>query len=546
MATKTLKGNKIRNEILAGIKEVADIVGSTLGPEGKLVIIGSQYGDPKVTKDGVSVAKSIDLPQKYKALGAKLVKQAAILANDKAGDGTTSVTVLTAAMSKYANQCIVSGISPQKIKKGIEKAIKVVVEELGKKSKKVESREQVAQVATLSANGCTLIGKTLADAFEKVGKDGVVTVEEAKTNSEIELEFVEGMNFDRGYLSPYFITNPEKMIVEFENAYVLIVEKKISSIQQILPILEAIAKSGNPLFIIAEDVESEALATLVVNKIRVGLRVAAVKAPGFGDRRKAMLEDIAILTGATVISDDLGHKLENTTIEHLGKAQKVIATKDDTTIIGGSGKKDDVQHRCNMIKNQIQDTTSDYDREKLQERLAKLSGGVAIVRVGGVTEVAVKEAKDRVEDAYHATKAAIEEGIVVGGGCALLYASKELEALKQSETDQEVAAGINAVMIALSEPFKKILENAGYSGDVFIEKLLHVKERTPIVNAATGQIEDASVNGIFDPTKVVRVAVEAAASIAAIVINVEGGVVENSDTKKSARPGMDDDMGGMY
>lgn len=542
MAVKDiLVGSKIREKLLKGIYKTAKVAGVTLGPRGRCVIINLGYGAPKITKDGVTVVKNIELSDRFQNLGADLVKQVASKANDNAGDGTTTATVTAAALSKECAKKVAAGFNPMDLRRGVEAATKEVVQEIQKNSRTIKSSAEIAQVATISANGDKSIGDILAEAFDKVGKDGVITVEEAKSSSDLELEVVEGLNFDRGYLSPYFVTNSEKMTCEMDKPFVLIYEKKISNIQQMLPLLEAVVQSGRPLFIIAEDVEGEALATLVVNKIRGGLKVAAVKAPGFGDRRKAMLEDIAIVTGGQLISEDLGHKLENVTLEHLGTAQKIISTKDDTTIIAGAGEKDSIVARCNQIKKQIEDTTSDYDREKLQERLAKLSGGVAIVRVGGITEVEVKEKKDRVEDAYHATKAAIEEGIVPGGGCALLYATHALSNLKGSNADE--SAGIEAIKFALSAPIRKILENAGIDGASIVEKLVEKNDREQIYDAQNHEFVNAFKAGIIDPTKVVRTALESAASIAALLVTTEAALVERPQDKKAAHahPG----MGGM-
>lgn len=537
-----LIGDSSRSKILEGIYTTAAVAGVTLGPSGRCVIIEKSYGAPKITKDGVTVVKELELGDKFKNLGVQLLKEAASKSNDNAGDGTTTTTVLTAALSKECAKRVAAGFNPMDLRRGVDTAAKAVVEAIKNDSRKIKSSEEIAQVATISANGDKAIGKMLAEAFDKVGKDGVITVEEAKNSSDLELEIVEGLNFDRGYLSPYFVTNSEKMICEMDKPFILIYEKKISNIQQILPLLEAVVQSGRPLFIIAEDVEAEALATLVVNKMRGGLKVTAVKAPGFGDRRKAMLEDIAIVTGGQLISEDLGHKLENVSLEHLGTAQRIISTKDETTIIAGSGEKDGIIARCNQIKKQIEDTTSDYDREKLQERLAKLSGGVAIVRVGGMTEVEVKEKKDRVEDAYHATKAAIAEGIVPGGGCALLYASHALNGLKGSNPDE--SAGIETVQSALSAPIRKILENAGIDGASIVEKLIEKGDLEQIYDAQNHGFVNAFKAGIIDPTKVVRTALEVAASIAGLVVTTEAALVDKPQPKQPtgahSHPGMDD------
>jgi len=537
-----LIGDSSRAKILEGIYMTAAVAGVTLGPSGRCVIIEKSYGAPKITKDGVTVVKELELGDKFKNLGVQLLKEAASKSNDNAGDGTTTTTVLAAALSKECAKRVAAGFNPMDLRRGVEAAARAVVEAIKNDSRKIKSSEEIAQVATISANGDKAIGKMLAEAFDKVGKDGVITVEEAKNGNDLELEVVEGLNFDRGYLSPYFVTNSEKMTCEMDKPFILIYEKKISNIQQILPLLEAVVQSGRPLFIIAEDVEAEALATLVVNKMRGGLKVTAVKAPGFGDRRKAMLEDIAIVTGGQLISEDLGHKLENVSLEHLGTAQKIISTKDETTIVDGSGEKEGIAARCNQIKKQIEDTTSDYDREKLQERLAKLSGGVAIVRVGGMTEVEVKEKKDRVEDAYHATKAAIAEGIVPGGGCALLYASHVLNNLKGSNPDE--SAGIASVKSALSAPIRKILENAGIDGASIVEKLIEKGDIEQIYDAQNHGFVNAFKAGIIDPTKVVRTALEVAASIAGLVVTTEAALVDKPQPKQPngthSHPGMDD------
>lgn len=541
MAVKEiLIGSKIREKMLKGIYTTAEVAGVTLGPRGRCVIIEKSYGAPKITKDGVTVVKELELSDKFENLGVQLLKEAANKSNDNAGDGTTTTTVLAAALSKECAKKVAAGFNPMDLRRGVEAATKAIVQEIQRNSRTIKSSAEIAQVATISANGDKSIGEMLAKAFDKVGKDGVITVEEAKSSSELELEVVEGLNFDRGYLSPYFVTNSEKMTCEMDKPFVLIYEKKISNIQQMLPLLESVVQSGRPLFIIAEDVEGEALATLVVNKIRGGLKVAAVKAPGFGDRRKAMLEDIAVVTGGQLISEDLGHKLENVSLEHLGTAQKILSTKDDTTIIAGAGEKDEIAARCSQIKQQIEETTSDYDREKLQERLAKLSGGVAIVRVGGITEVEVKEKKDRVEDAYHATKAAIEEGIVPGGGCALLYATHALNNLKGDNADE--AAGIEAIKFALSSPIRRILENAGIDGASIVEKLIEKDDSEQIYDAQHHEFVNAFKAGIIDPTKVVRTALESAASIAGLLVTTEAALVEKPQPKKAthSHPGMGD------
>ncbi len=538
-----LNGSKIREKMLKGIAVTADIAGVTLGPRGRSVIIEKSYGAPKITKDGVTVVKELELSDRFENLGVQLLKEAASKSNDNAGDGTTTTTVLAAAMSRESAKKVAAGLNPMDLRRGMETATRIIVDQIKSTSRPIKSSSEVAQVATISANGDGAIGQMLAEAFDKVGKDGVVTVEEAKSSSELELEVVEGLNFDRGYLSPYFATNSEKMVCEMEKPHVLIYDKKISNIQQMLPLLESVVQSGRPLFIIAEEVEGEALATLVVNKIRGGLKVAAVKAPGFGDRRKAMLEDIATVTGAQLISEDLGHKLENVTLDHLGTAQKIIATKDDTTIVGGFGNKDEITARCKQIKAQIEETSSDYDREKLQERLAKLSGGVAIVRVGGITEVEVKEKKDRVEDAYHATKAAIEEGVVSGGGCALLYAARALDNVKGHNPDED--AGIEVIKRSLSAPIRKILDNAGIDGASIIEKLVEKQDVEQIYDAQNHEFVNAFKNGIIDPTKVVRTALESAASIASLLVTTEAALVDKPQTKKDSMPGGGHHHGGM-
>lgn len=539
-----LQGAHARSEILEGLRSAAETVACTLGPCGRNVVIGESFGAPRTTKDGVTVAKKIEFKNKARNAGAQLLKEAASKANDFAGDGTTTTSVLAYGLAVGGIQAVTAGMNPADLKRGMDKATKAVVAEISKVSKHIKSNEELAQVATISANNNPDIGNKLAEAFNRVGKDGVVTVEEAKTSDDLELEVVEGMNFDRGYLSPYFVTNSDKMTCEMENPYILIVEKKISNLQQILPILESVVQASKPLLIISEDVEGEAIATLVVNKLRGGLRVAAVKAPGFGDRRKAMLQDIATITGATVVSEDLGHKLENTSIEDLGTAKKVIITKDDTTIVDGSGSKQDIDARVKEIKAQIEETSSDYDREKLEERLAKLSGGVAVLRVGGVTEVEVKEKKDRVEDAYHATKAAIAEGIVPGGGCTLLYASKVLGSLKGENEDE--TAGINIVRKALAEPSRRIIANAGLESGSIIAKLLEQKDNNHIFDAYRQEYVDAYKAGIIDPTKIVRTALQSASSVAGLLITTESVIVdEETDEGNNKMHHGAPDMGGM-
>ena len=536
-------GSKARDKLLIGIKSCADTVGRTLGPRGRNVIIEKSFGAPKITKDGVTVAKEIELEDRVENLGVQVLKEAANKTNDRAGDGTTTTIVLGEAIAREGVKSVAAGMNPMDLKRGIEAASEKILSEIKKASRNISSSAEIAQVATISANGDADIGTKIAKAFEKVGKDGVITVEEANKSDEFEVDIVEGMNFDRGYLSPYFVTNSEKMICELENPYILVFEKKISNIQQMLPLLESVVQSSKPLLIIAEDVEGEALATLVVNKLRGGLKVATVKAPGFGDRRKAMLEDIAILTGAELISEDLGHKLENVKIDDLGTAKKVLISKDDTTIVNGAGGKDAIRSRCEQIKAQIAEATSDYDKEKLEERLAKLVGGVAVLKVGGITEVEVKEKKDRVEDAYHATKAAIAEGIVPGGGCTLLYASKVLNGMKGKNPDE--TAGIAIVQKALSAPIRKILENAGLESALIVEKLLEQNKTNMVYDAQNHKVVDSFKEGIVDPTKVVRNALQSAASIASLLVTTEATVVENP-SKKDDSPGAGmPNMGGM-
>ena len=545
MAVKEiLTGSEARNNILKGMILAADTVGATLGPKGRNVVLEKSYGAPKVTKDGVSVAKEIQLADRYENLGAQMLKEAANKANDNAGDGTTTTSVLTKDLVMAGVKAVTAGMNPMDLRRGMEQAAKAIVDHLEKTSKHIKTTEEIAQVATISANGDEEIGQKIAEAFSKVGKDGVVTVEEANKSDGFEAEVVEGMNFDRGYISPYFMTNSEKMTCEYESPFILLVEKKISNLQQILPVLEGVMQSGKPLVIVAEDVEGEALATLIVNRLRGGLKVVAVKAPGFVDRRKSMLEDLACVTGGQVISEDLGHKLENTTLEHLGRAKKVIITKDDTTIVDGAGDKATIASRVQQIKAEIAESTSDYDKEKLHERLAKLAGGVAVLRVGGLTEVEVKEKKDRVEDAYHATKAAIAEGIVVGGGCALLYAGKVLEKLKGKNDDEQ--AGINIVKRALSAPVRKIVENAGGDGSLVVSKLTETANDNHIYDAQKLEFVDAYKSGIIDPTKIVRTALQSAVSVASLLITTEAAVIEKPEAEKGhshAHPG--GGMGGM-
>jgi chaperonin GroEL len=523
-----------RDRMLRGVNILANAVKVTLGPKGRNVILEKSFGAPRSTKDGVTVAKEIELVDKFENLGAQMVREVASKTNDAAGDGTTTATVLAQAIVTEGLKYVAAGMNPMDLKRGVDKAVGKVVEEIKSSSKKVTTNQEIAQVGSISANGDTEIGAMIARAMEQVGNEGVITIEEAKS-LETELEVVEGMEFDRGYLSPYFITNADKMEAVLEEPLILLFEKKLSSLQPLLPLLEAVVQSGRPLLIVAEDVEGEALATLVVNKLRGGLRVAAVKAPGFGDRRKAMLEDIAVLTGGQLISEDLGIKLENVTIDMLGKAKKVTITKDDTTIVDGAGDKADIEARISQIKRQIEDTTSDYDKEKLQERLAKLAGGVAVVRVGGATEVEVKEKKDRVDDALNATRAAVEEGIVAGGGVALLKASKKLESLKGDNDDQD--AGIHIVRRALQAPIRQIAENAGVEGSIVVGKVLDNSSATFGFNAQTEEYGDLVAAGVIDPAKVVRIALQDAASVAGLMITTEAAVVE-APKKSSPAPAM--------
>jgi len=512
-----------RDRMLRGVNTLANAVKVTLGPKGRNVVIEKSFGAPRSTKDGVTVAKEIELTDKFENLGAQLIREVASKTNDKAGDGTTTATVLAQAIVTEGLKSVAAGMNPMDLKRGVDKAVARVLEEIKANAKKVSANSEIAQVGTISANGDTEVGEMIARAMEKVGNEGVITVEEAKT-AETELDVVEGMQFDRGYLSPYFITNAEKMEADLEEPLILLFEKKLSSLQPLLPVLEAVVQSGRPLLIVAEDVEGEALATLVVNKLRGGLRVAAVKAPGFGDRRKAMLEDIAILTGGQLISEDLGIKLENVSLEMLGRAKKVTITKDDTTIVDGAGDKSGIEGRIAQIKKQIEDTTSDYDKEKLQERLAKLAGGVAVIRVGGATEVEVKEKKDRVDDALNATRAAVEEGIVPGGGVALLKASKVLDGFKGDNDDQE--AGVAIVRRALQAPIRQIAENAGVEGSIVVGKVLENASATFGFNAQTEEYVDLVQAGVIDPAKVVRTALQDAASVAGLLITTEAAIVE--------------------
>jgi chaperonin GroEL len=535
MAAKEVKfGGDARSRMLRGVDILADAVKVTLGPKGRCVVLDKSFGAPRITKDGVTVAKEIELSDKFENMGAQMVREVASKTNDLAGDGTTTATVLAQAIVREGVKAVAAGMNPMDLKRGIDVAVEAVVEDVKKRSKKVSTSEEIAQVGTISANGDRSIGDMIAKAMQKVGNEGVITIEEAKS-LETELDVVEGMQFDRGYLSPYFITNAEKMLCDLENPYVLLHEKKLSGLQAMLPVLEAVVQSGRPLLVIAEDVEGEALATLVVNKLRGGLKVAAVKAPGFGDRRKAMLEDIAILTGGQVISEDLGIKLESVTLDMLGKAKKVTIEKENTTIVEGGGKKKEIEGRCNQIRAQIDETTSDYDREKLAERLAKLAGGVAVIRVGGATEVEVKERKDLVDDAMHATRAAVEEGVVAGGGVALLHAVKVLANLKPENDDQKV--GIDIVRRALSYPARLIAENAGSDGSVVVGKLLESKNTNFGFDAQKGEYTDLVKAGIIDPTKVVRCALQDAASVAGLLVTTEAMVADRPEKKAPAAPG---------
>src|SRR6266545_2163220 len=524
-----------RDRMLHGIDTLTHAVRVTLGPKGRNVLLDKSFGAPRITKDGVAVAKEIELDNKFENMGAQMVREVASRTSDQAGDGTTTATILAHAIVKEGAKAVAAGMNPMDLKRGVDLAVETIVADLQKNSKNVTSNEEIAQVGTISANGDPEIGRFIADAMKKVGNEGVITVEEAKS-LETELEVVEGMQFDRGYISPYFVTNAEKMRVEMEDPYVLIYEKKLSGLQELLPLLEAVVQTSKPLLIIAEDIEGEALATLVVNKLRGGLKVAAVKAPGFGDRRKAMLEDIAILTGGTMVSADLGIKVENVTINMLGRAKKVMIDKENTTIVGGAGKKADIQARIAQIKAQIEETTSDYDREKLQERLAKLAGGVAVIRVGGATEVEVKERKDRVDDALNATRAAVEEGIVPGGGVALLRSKKAAEKLKSDNAD--VQAGINIVLRALETPIRQIVENAGVEGSIVVGKVLESKSDSYGFDAQTETYVDMVEEGIIDPAKVVRAALQDAASVAGLLVTTEAMVAEAPKKQGGGGPAM--------
>ena len=540
MAAKEVKfSTEARERMLRGVDTLANAVKVTLGPKGRNVVIEKSFGAPRLTKDGVTVAKEIELEDKFENMGAQMVREVASKTNDLAGDGTTTATVLAQAIVKEGAKSVAAGMNPMDLKRGIDLAVDAIVNDLKTHAKKVTSNDEIAQVGTISANGDSEIGRFLADAMQKVGNEGVITVEEAK-HLNTELEVVEGMQFDRGYVSPYFVTNTEKMRVELEDPYVLIHEKKLSGLQSMLPLLEGVVQSGKPLLIVAEDVEGEALATLVVNRLRGGLKVAAVKAPGFGDRRKAMLEDIAILTGGTAISEDLGIKLENVKLNMLGRAKKVVIDKENTTIVNGAGAKKDIEARVAQIKAQIEDTTSDYDREKLQERLAKLAGGVAVIRVGGATEVEVKERKDRVDDALHATRAAVEEGILPGGGVALLRALKALDGVKTANPDQK--AGVDIVRRAIQVPARQIIQNAGEDGSLVVGKLLESSSYSWGFNAATGEYQDLVKAGVIDPAKVVRTALQDAASVASLLITTEALVADRpkkAELASTAAPPMD-------
>jgi chaperonin GroEL len=529
-----------RERMLRGVDVLNNAVKVTLGPKGRNVVLDKSYGAPRITKDGVTVAKEIELEDKFENMGAQMVREVASKTHDLAGDGTTTATVLAASMIREGLKLVAAGMNPMDLRRGIDIAVSAVVKDIERRSKKVQTSEEIAQIGTVAANGDKTIGKMIADAMKKVGNEGVITVEEAKTAA-TELDVVEGMQFDRGYLSPYFITNAEKMVAELEDVYILIHEKKLSSLQPLLPLLEAVVQAGKPLLIIAEDIEGEALATLVVNKLRGGLKVAAAKAPGFGDRRKAMLEDIAILTGGQMIAEDLGIKLENVTLQMLGKAKRVRMEKENTTIIDGAGKKADIEGRIAQIKAQVEETTSDYDKEKLQERLAKLAGGVAVIRVGGSTEVEVKEKKDRVDDAMHATKAAVEEGIVPGGGVALLRAKAAIG--KLSDENADIQSGINLVLRAIEAPIRQIVENAGAEGSLVVGKILENKSQTFGYDAQTEQFVDMVSAGVVDPAKVVRVALQDAASVAGLLITTEAMVTDRPKKEAPAMPG--GGMGGM-
>jgi chaperonin GroEL len=543
MGAKQLKfDTDARNRLLKGVDLLADAVRVTLGPKGRNVILDKSFGAPRITKDGVTVAKEIELEDKFENMGAQMVREVASRTNDEAGDGTTTATVLAQAIVKEGMKSVAAGMNPMDLKRGIEKAVTVVVEDIKAQARTVSGSDEVAQVGTISANGESEIGRQIADAMQKVGNEGVITVEENK-GFETETEVVEGMQFDRGYLSPYFITNADKMIAELEDAYILLHEKKLSSLQPMVPLLESVIQNGKPLLIVAEDVDGEALATLVVNKLRGGLKIAAVKAPGFGDRRKAMLQDIAILTGGQVISEDLGMKLENVGLDMLGRARKISITKDETTIVDGAGEKAEIEGRVSQIRTQIDETTSDYDKEKLQERLAKLAGGVAVIRVGGASEVEVKERKDRVDDALNATRAAVQEGVVVGGGVALVRASKKLDGMTGDNPDQ--TAGIAIVRKALQSPLRQIAENAGVDGSVVAGKVLESNDPSFGFNAQTEEYGDMFKFGVIDPAKVVRTALQDAASVAGLLITTEAMIADKPEPKGQAGGGMPGGMGGM-
>jgi len=537
-------GADARSRLLKGINLLADAVRITLGPKGRNVVLDKSFGSPRITKDGVTVAKEIDLKDKFENMGAQMIKEVASKTSDTAGDGTTTATILAQAIVEEGLKAVAAGMNPMDLKRGIDTATKAIIEELKKKSKKISTNEEVKQVGTISANGDIEVGEHLAQAMEKVGNEGVITVEEGK-GLDTELNVVEGMQFDRGYLSPYFVTNAEKMTCELEDVYILLHEQKLSNLQPMLPLLESVAQSGKPLLIIAEEIEGEALATLIVNKLRGGLKIAAVKAPGFGDRRSAMLEDIALLTNGQVISEELGIKLENVKLDSLGTAKKINIDKENTTIVGGSGKKSEIDARCNQIKNEIKESDSDYDKEKLQERLAKLSGGVAVLNVGGASEVEVKEKKDRVEDAMNATRAAVEEGVVPGGGVALLYTKKILDSIKLSNPDQQV--GINIVKKAIERPIRQIAKNAGVDGSIIVGKLLEQDNENYGYNAQTGKFTDLVKDGIIDPTKVVLSAIQDSASVAGLLITAEAVIADLPEEKKDMppMPDMGGGMGGM-
>jgi chaperonin GroEL len=542
MSAKEVKfGSDARARMLAGVNVLADAVKITLGPKGRNVVLDKAFGAPRITKDGVTVAKEIELADKFENMGAQMVKEVASKTNEEAGDGTTTATVLAQAIVREGGKSVAAGMNPMDLKRGVDLAVSAVIDTLHKSSKKVSTSAEVAQVGTISANGDNEVGEMIAEAMERVGNEGVITVEEAK-GLETELDVVEGMLFDRGYTSPYFVTNAEKMNCEMENPFILIHESKLSGLQPMLPLLEQVVQSSRPLLIIAEDIEGEALATLVVNKLRGGMKVAAVKAPGFGDRRKAMLEDLAVLTSGQVISEDLGIKLENVTMDMLGSAKKVIITKDETTVVEGSGKKKDIQNRCTQIRNQIEETSSDYDKEKLQERLAKLAGGVAVIRVGGATEVEVKERRDRVDDALNSTRAAVEEGVVPGGGVALLYAIRSLDKITGDNDDQRV--GVDIVRRALQAPLRQIAENAGHDGAVISGKLLEQKDGNLGFNAQSGKYVNMIKAGVIDPTKVVRTALQDASSVAGLLITTEAMVSDIPESKDAAMA-PPPDMGGM-